>query len=208
MPLQNRVTPLGELVATPARGLVYGNRGCLHDDEGRIRRRYQVKRWIACRLQFNDRRRSPLMRPGTFTELFFLDEATALAAGHRPCAECRRADYDRFSALWRDLYGEVGADRIDARLHAERVEPATRGHRLRSAAVDDLPDGTFVLHGGAPRLVHGASLRRWSLGGYGAPEPRPTGNATVITPLPLVAILRSGWRGDVPFVHPSAGTPA
>ena len=89
MTLQNRVTPLGELVADPARGLVYGNRGCLHDAAGRIRRRYQVTRWIACRLEFRDRRRSPLMQPGRYTELFFLDEATALAAGHRPCAECR-----------------------------------------------------------------------------------------------------------------------
>jgi hypothetical protein len=109
MPLQNRVTPLGDLVADPARGLVYGNRGCLHDDEGRIRRYYQVRRWIACRLEFRSRRRSPLMRPGRFTELFFLDEATALAAGHRPCAECRREDYDRFAALWLDLHG--GAER-------------------------------------------------------------------------------------------------
>ena len=100
MPLQNRVTPLGDLVADTARGLVYGNRGCLHDDAGRIVRRYQVKRWIACRLRFEDRRRSPLMRPGRFTELFFLDEATALAAGHRPCAECRRDDYMRFRERW------------------------------------------------------------------------------------------------------------
>jgi hypothetical protein len=207
MPLQNRVTPLGELVATSARGLVYGNRGCLHDDEGRIRRRYQVKRWIACRLQFKDRRRSPLLRPGKFTELFFLDEATALAAGHRPCAECRRADYDRFSALWRDLHGEGGADTIDARLHAERVDTATRGRRLHRATLHDLPDGTFVLAGGVPKLVLGASLRRWSPGGYSPPEPRPSGEATVITPPSLVAVLRSGWRGDVPFLHPSAGTP-
>ena len=87
MPLQNRVTPLGELVATETRGLVYGNRGCLHDDQGEIRRRWQVKRWIACRLEFRGRRRAPLLQPGRYTELFFLDEATAYAAGHRPCAE-------------------------------------------------------------------------------------------------------------------------
>ncbi len=98
VPLQNRVTPLGELIAHPARGLVYGNRGCLHDADGRIRRRYQVRRWIACRLEFRGRRRSPLMQPGRYTELFFLDDATALAAGHRPCAECRREDYDRFTS--------------------------------------------------------------------------------------------------------------
>ena len=96
MPRRNRVTPLGDLVADSARGLVYGNRGCLQDPTGRIVRGYQVKRWIACRLRFKDRRRSPLMQPGRFTELFFLDEATALAAGHRPCAECRREDYVLF----------------------------------------------------------------------------------------------------------------
>ena len=99
VPLRNRVTPLGELIATSERGLVYGNRGCLHDAEGEIRRGYATKRWIACRLCFRGRRRSPLMAPGRFTELFFLDEATALAAGHRPCAECRRNDYNRFSDL-------------------------------------------------------------------------------------------------------------
>ena len=97
MPLQNRVTPLGELIADPARGLVYGNRGCLHDATGRIRRTFAVKRWIACRLEFKGRRRSPLLQPGRYTELFFLDEATAFAAGHRPCAECRREDYNASS---------------------------------------------------------------------------------------------------------------
>ena len=100
MTLQNRVTPLGDLVADPARGLVYGNRGCLHDEHGRIRRRYATRRWIACRLEFKDWKRARLLQPGRFTELFFLDEATALAAGHRPCALCRRRDYDRFREIW------------------------------------------------------------------------------------------------------------
>src|SRR4030095_5996707 len=104
MPLQNRVSPFGDLIATPARGLVYGNRGCLHDDEGRIRRRYAVTRWIACRLRSRGWHRSPLLQPGRFTELFFLDEATAFAAGHRPCALCRREDYDRLVALWSELH--------------------------------------------------------------------------------------------------------
>ena len=89
-----------ELIADPARGLVYGNRGCLHDDEGRIRRRWATKRWIACRLEFRDWQRGPLLQPGKFTELFFLDEATAFAAGHRPCALCRREDYVRFGELF------------------------------------------------------------------------------------------------------------
>src|SRR5690349_17975636 len=117
MPRRNRVTPVGELIATPERGLVFGNRGCLHDAQGRIRRTHAVKRWIGCRLEFKGRRRVPLMGPGHYTELFFLDEATAFAAGHRPCAECRRADYDRTLAL----LGEPGADALDARLHAERL---------------------------------------------------------------------------------------
>src|SRR5262249_40373383 len=117
MPLRNRVTPLGELIADPARGLVYGNRGCLHDERGEIRRRFATRRWLSCRLAFKGWHRTALMQPGRFTELFFLDEATALAAGHRPCALCRREDYDRFLAI----VGARGADEIDERLHHERL---------------------------------------------------------------------------------------
>src|SRR3954462_2872091 len=117
-PLRNRVTPFGELVADPARGLVYGNRGCLHDDGGRILRRYDGRRWIACRLRFRGWQRPPLLQPGRFTEQFFLDEATAFAAGHRPCALCRREDYVRFG----ELTGAGGADEIDLRLDAERLD--------------------------------------------------------------------------------------
>src|SRR5436309_1754563 len=128
MPRQNRVTPLSELVADPARGLVYGNRGCLHDEAGRIRRRYNGKRWITCRLEFRGWKRGALMQPGRFTELFFLDEATAFAAGHRPCALCRREDYHSIGTIWRELHPrQVGADAIDAQLHAERVASGTRG---------------------------------------------------------------------------------
>jgi hypothetical protein len=207
MPRPNRVTPLSELVADPARGLVYGNRGCLHDADGRIRRPFAGKRWIACRLEFKGRKRRPLMQPGRYTELFFLDEATAWAAGHRPCAECRRADYDRFGTLWDELHpGERGADAIDARLHGERV--AGRAQRHHDAALDDLPDGAFVLRDGAPWLVLGATLRPWAPGGYTERVARPAGaRATLITPPSLVAILRAGWRrGDaaVPLLHGSA----
>ena len=206
MPLQNRVTPLGDLVADPARGLVYGNRGCLHDEAGRIRRRYNGKRWIACRLRFRGWRRSPLLQPGRFTELFFLDEATAFAAGHRPCALCRRADYDRFGELWRDVHpGHLGADAIDAQLHAERVDPRTRAHRLHDVELDQLPDGAFVLHEGEPRLVLGSALLRWTPAGYAEAEARPEGrHATLITPPSLAAVLARGWSGDVPLLHPSA----
>jgi hypothetical protein len=206
MPRRNRVTPLSELVADPARGLVYGNRGCLHDAEGRIVRRYAVRRWIACRLAFKDRRRTPLMQPGRYTELFFLDEATALAAGHRPCGECRRGDYDRFGALWAELHGgERGADAIDERLHAERLDGRTR--RRHEHDIGDLPDGAFVLRDGAPWLVRGDALRRWTPSGYAERIARPAdGRAVVVTPPSLVAVLRAGWHGDVPLLHPTAAT--
>src|SRR5262249_37353004 len=167
MPLQNRVTPFGELIATPARGLVYGNRGCLHDDKGRIRRRYAVKRWIACRLRFRGWHRSPLLQPGRFTELFFLDEATAFAAGHRPCALCRREDYDRFSSIWRELHpGEIGADAMDARLHEERVDPTTRGQRRHTLPNEPLPSGAFVADDASAYLVAEGMLLRWTPFGY------------------------------------------
>jgi hypothetical protein len=206
MPLQNRVTPLSELVADPARGLVYGNRGCLHDDTGRIRRRYNGKRWIACRLRFRGWHRSPLLQPGRFTELFFLDEATAFAAGHRPCALCRREDYDPFCALWRERHpSQVGADAMDAQLHEERVDPRTRSQLRHSALVDDLPDGAFVLHDGDPHLVLGAHVLRWTPAGYIGPKPRPVRQQIVlVTPPSLVSVLRSGWEPDVPLLHPSA----
>jgi hypothetical protein len=197
VPRQNRVTPLGELIADPARGLVYGNRGCLHDADGRIRRRWATKRWIACRLEFRGWRRSPLLQPGRFTELFFLDEATAFAAGHRPCALCRREDYDRCTAIW-----QARADAIDARLHEERV--AGRNRKLHRARLEELPDGAFVLHDDAPWLVLGDALLRWSAAGYGDRVERPVGPATLITPPSLVAVLRRAWQGVVPLLHPSA----
>jgi len=180
---------------------VYGNRGCLHDSTGRIRRRYAGKRWIACRLEFKGWHREPLQQPGRFTELFFLDEATAFAAGHRPCALCRREDY-------RELTRFLGltADAIDERLHAERVDPRTRAQRRHDAAFDELPDGAFVLYRSAPWLVLGPELLRWSAAGYTTRSPRPRGRARVLTPPTLVALLRRGWRPLVPLFHPSAGS--
>ena len=206
MALQNRVTPLGDLIADPARGLVYGNRGCLHDDAGRIRRGYATRRWIACRLEFRGWRRTRLLQPGKFTELFFLDEATALAAGHRPCALCRREDYDRFGELWRGLHpGQHGADAIDAQLHAERVDAGTKERRLHEARLDELPDGSFVLEEGEARLVLGGELLLWTPAGYAERRRRPSGRATLITPPSLVAVLRAGWTGAVPLLQPTAG---
>jgi hypothetical protein len=172
---------------------VYGNRGCLHDDEGRIRRRWATRRWIACRLEFRGWHRGLLMQPGKFTELFFLDEATAFAAGHRPCALCRREDYRRFAAM----FEARGADAIDAQLHEERLSGP------RAAALEELPDGAFVLDQGEPWLVRGGRLLRWTPTGYGDRRPRPA-RGLVITAPSLVEVLRSGWEGSVPLLHPSA----
>ena len=207
MPLQNRVTPLGDLVANPARGLVHGNRGCLHDAQRRIRRCYDGRRWIACRLSFRGWRRHPLMQPGRYTELFFLDEATALAAGHRPCALCRREDYVAAWSAWSVLLpNQRGADAIDRRLHAERVD--TKGaRRLHRANHGELPDGAFVLHDGAPYLVLDGHLLRWTPAGYDDELLRPSARApaVLITPPSLVALLGSDRRPQVPFLHPTAG---
>jgi hypothetical protein len=206
MPLQNRVTPLSELIATPERGLVYGNRGALHDAQGVIRRHHSTRRWIACRLSFKGRRRPRLMAPGRYTELFFLDEVTALAAGHRPCAECRRADYVRLTDRWGVLHpGQRGADAIDAQLQTERLDPATGHRRLHRIGFGKLPDGAFVLLDGHPRLVMESRLLAWSPGGYTAARPRPArGLADVITPPSLLALLEHGWAPLVPLLHPSA----
>lgn len=205
MPLQNRVTPLGELVANPARGLVFGNRGCLHDPTGRVRRSYSGTRWISCRLEFRGRRR-PLLRPGHYTALFFLDEATAFAAGHRPCAECRHQDYVRFREAWLGLHpGNSRAEAIDARLQSERLGPGGAGQQHHRAEISSLPDGAFVLHDDVPCLVLGDRLRRWTPGGYAdAPARPPRGTITVITPPSLVEVLRGGWESCLPLTHPSA----
>jgi len=210
MPRQNRVTPLGDVIAVPERGLVYANRGCIHDPNGRIRDRYPTRRWIACRLEFKGRRRHPLMTPGKFTELFFLDEATALAAGHRPCGECRYGDYEHLTAMWADLHpGRHGADAIDEQLDTERRDPRTKQRRLHTANLDELPDGAFVVHAGEPHVLLGPKLLRWSPAGYSDRIDRPAGgHATVITPPSLVALLATDRTPLVPLLHPSAaGTP-
>jgi hypothetical protein len=204
VPLQNRVTPLGEIIATPERGLVYGNRGCLHDDQGVHRRQYATRRWIACRLSFRGRRRARLRAPGRYTELFFLDEVTALAAGHRPCAECRRDDYNRLLEVWSAIHPDQrGADEIDRQLHTERLDG--RARRLHDAPWGGLPDGAFVLRDGRPHLLLGSRLLAWSPAGYTDVSARPAGRqATVITPPSLMALLSEGWAPLVPLLHPTA----
>jgi len=173
----------------PERGLVYGNRGCLHDATGKIVRRWATRRWIACRLEFRDWYRSPVPKPGKYTGLFFLDDATALAAGHRPCALCRREDYVRVLGV----LGQPGADALDEQLHRERLGPRRRG------LVADLPDGAFVLVEGVPQLVRAGRAAPWSPGGYGAARD-VAGQVDVITPPSLVRVLREGWEPLVPFV--------
>jgi hypothetical protein len=207
MPLSNRVTPFGDVISDPARGLVYGNRGCLHDDRQHIVRRYNGRRWIACRLRFKDRRRSPLMVPGRYTELFFLDEATAFAAGHRPCAECRREDYRRFTEIWGELHPrQTGADAMDVQLHAERVDSDTRGQRRHELPIEGLPDGALVAREGVPWVVRGDQLLAWTPAGYRERRPRPVREtAWVLTPPSLLGVLRAGWSPVVPLLHPTAG---
>lgn len=200
MPLQNRVTPFGAIVASPGRGLMMGNRGVLHDDARRIVRAWQTRRWIACVLEFKGIRRT-VMTPRRYTELFFLDEAAALSAGHRPCAECRREEYRQFQSLWRARNGgEAGADEMDLRLHAERL--AGKEKRTYNADLATLPDGSYVALDGAPWLVLGGHLYAWSDSGYTRRRSRPA-NATldVLTPRSIVAILAAGYA---PGVHPSA----
>ena len=209
MPRQTRVTPFGEIIATPERGTFLGNRGVLHNSEGWIKRLWQVKRWIVCVLEFRGRKRA-VMTPNRYTELFFLDEATALAAGHRPCAECRHARFLDFCNAWRMANrGEYGsprptADEIDRRLHSERLA-ANRSKRSFVAALDELPDGVLVTvaaWGEQAYLVWGDHLTAWSPGGYGKRRRRPQGEAVkVLTPPSTVAAIRAGY---VPKVHPSA----
>ena len=165
MPLQNRVTPFGNLVAVAGRGLLMGNRGRLHDAERRIVRYAQGRRWIACLTSFRGRRRT-VMSPGLYTELFFLDEAVALAAGHRPCAECRRDDYTRFRAAWaRAVSEDTSADGMDMRLDADRRAGPMIKRTYRGAA-SALPDGAFIDIGGAAWLVWRGGLHAFAPAGY------------------------------------------
>jgi hypothetical protein len=204
-PLQNRVTPTGEIVSDPARGLLMGNRGCLHGPDRRLgTARWRSKLWICCVLSWKGIRRDP-MPPGRWTALFFLDEATALAAGHRPCAYCRRADFLSFAEGWRSAHGLVDrpfAAQIDARLHIERVDPRSRRQLTRPALVGGLPDGVMVRHRGDPGLVAGGCILPWSFTGYAAPiRISPRALVEMLTPPATVATIAEGYS---PQLHPSA----
>ncbi|MDX2201163.1 MAG: hypothetical protein NW223_00280 [Hyphomicrobiaceae bacterium] len=208
MPLQNRVTPSGELIATPERGLMMGNRGgAFHRPDRTLgARRWASRQWICCVLAFKDRHREAMMQPNRYTELFFLDEATALAAGHRPCFECRRKDAERFAESWRQAKGTAArpsAPEMDLVLHAERLDPAGGKATYRAPACA-LPPGTGVRLDpqGVDYLFDGKRLLAWSPAGYGEPREVPEGaSVCVLTPASIVAVLSAGYR---PMMHPSA----
>jgi hypothetical protein len=197
MPLQNRVDPYGTLFRTPARGTMMGNRGgCIHNDRQEVVRPYKSRRWIACVLEFRGRHRA-VMTPNRYTELFFLDEAVALAAGHRPCAECRRAEYNTFRAAWSTP--PPMADEMDLVLQPARIDQQGRKVTWR-APLKSLPSGTFVEFEDAAWLLWNNSLRRWTPERYTEARPRPSGaTVTVLTPQPIVACLRNGYLPQVHF---------
>ncbi|HEY0603927.1 MAG TPA: hypothetical protein VGD58_13495 [Herpetosiphonaceae bacterium] len=210
MPYQNRVTPQGTLIAADARGMYTGNRGRLHAADGQITRQYEVRRWIMCRLDY-PRPTHTVMAPQHYTHLFFLDEATALAAGHRPCSMCLHSRFKEFAAYWQTLHPEAdgsakpNVDTIDRRLHEERLTDA-RHKRTYAASLDELPDGAFILlePQDQPLLVLGQQLLAWTPQGYTAAIARPSDRpVAVLTPPSIVAILAAGYR---PALHPSAAS--
>ncbi len=206
MPKQNRVTPSGELIVTESRGTLMGNRGCVHDDQQRIRRAFAAKRWLICVLWFRGRRRT-VMAPGRYTELFFLDEATAMAAGHRPCAECQHARYRLFREVWTAANPDVApssptADELDRVLHAERITPGG-AKRTYHELLSKLPAGTMVVNeADRPFLIFGRALVAWRPGGYGMAMQAPAdAEFRVLTPKSIVRALSAGYRVAI---HPSA----
>jgi hypothetical protein len=197
-PARNRVTPLGDIVAIPLRGAWTGNRGILHAGR-QIVRFHAGNLWITCRLSFRGARHEQ-WQPHHYTFLYFHDEAVAFAAGHRPCAECRRESYEAYRAAWAEGLGVdvPSARQMNERLHAERVVRGTRRRRLHDLPWGDLPDGAFVLLGGTPAVVAGGQVVEWTHEGYRGRRPRPArGAACVLTPPATVAALRAGYPVQV-----------
>ena len=202
MPLQNRVTPSGDIIATPHRGMFTGNRGIIHDPATRtLTRRWASKAWLTCVCDFRGRRRE-VMGGRSWTELFFLDEATALAAGHRPCFFCRRDDANRFRAAWEAGNGaaDMLAREIDAVLHRERLDRGNKRLHPLPAPVDELPDGAMVQAGGESFLIAQGRALAWSPAGYREP-PNAIEDAMLLTPPSTLRSLSAGYR---PVLHPSA----
>lgn len=203
MPLQNRVTPQGDIIATPHRGMFTGNRGIIHDPATRnlLRRRWASRAWLTCVCEFRGRRRK-VMGGRSWTELFFLDEATAFAAGHRPCFFCRRDDANRFSRAWEDGNGvsNVYAGDIDSVLHRERLDgKAKRLHPL-PMRLEQLPDGAMVLAGETSFLIAQGRALRWSPAGYREAQGLIE-SAMLLTPPSTLRALAAGYR---PVLHGSA----
>jgi hypothetical protein len=202
MPLQNRVTPTGAIVAVPHRGLFTGNRGIIHDPATKtlLKKRWSTSAWLTCVLEFRGRRRE-VMAKRSWTELFFLDEATAFAAGHRPCFYCRRDDANRFRAAWEAGNGvrDVLAPDIDAVLHRERFASSKKLHPL-PMKIEELPDGTMVQDGDDSFLIAQGRALLWSPAGYTGAE-RALDHPMLLTPPSTLRALLAGYR---PQLHPSA----
>lgn len=210
MPRQNRVTPFSDIVAVSARGTLTGNRGCLHDDRQNIRRQFQGTRWIICLLEFKGRKRT-LMTPGHYTELFFLDEATALAAGHRPCAECQRERFIRFRDLWARANPALAgsshpaATVMDAAIHQERTSPTGQGNRS-CHSIQNMPDGVFVTNDDRTAyLIVAGGLLRWTAAGYERPPALLEYPLRILTPASVVRTLAGGYAAAI---HSSASRPS
>jgi len=202
MPLQNRVTPQGDIIATPHRGMFTGNRGIIHDPVSKtLTRRWASPAWLTCVCEFRGRRRQ-VMGGRSWTELFFLDEATAFAAGHRPCFFCRRDDANRFRAAWQagNGVGPVRASEIDAVLHRERLQGGRKRLHALPMPLEKLPDGAMVQGGGESYLMVLGRALRWSPGGYGV-VPAPA-DGLLLTPPSTLRAFAAGYR---PVLHPSAG---
>jgi hypothetical protein len=193
-PARNRITPLGDIVAIPLRGAWTGNRGILHSGH-KIVRFHASDLWITCALRFKDRWRAQ-WQPNRFTWLYFHDEAVSLAAGHRPCAECRRESYNAYRNAWAEGLDVAApsAKEMNRQLHAERIVRGTHRRRFHRLSWSELPDGAFVLVEGTPVVVGGDRVVEWTYGGYGRELPRPRhGTADAITPPSSIAVLRAGY---------------
>jgi hypothetical protein len=203
MPLQNRVTPQGDIIATPYRGLFTGNRGIIHDPATKklLSKRWSSKAWITCVCEFRGRRRD-VMGGRSWTELFFLDEATAFAAGHRPCFFCRRADALRFRAAWEKGNRVTGilAPDMDTVLHRERLDRGKKRIHPLPVAPKQLPDGAMIQQGAESYLIARGRALTWSPGGYREAE-RAIEDATLLTPPSTLRALIAGYK---PHLHPSA----
>lgn len=206
MPLQNRVQPTGEIIIDPARGDFTGNRGIIHRADRTLgTSRWSHHAWICCTLNWQGRKR-PLMTGRNWTELFFLDEAVALAAGHRPCGYCRRADYTLFAKAWAEHIGKSAkAPQMDKVLHQARVQSRNRTQIRYKANLADLPAGSMILRESGVYLVGTSTLHAYQRASYAAPIARPSlETVTVLTPRPMIDVLRVGFR---PQLHASAGLP-